>query len=754
MRHVVALLFVPTILVASGCTGLLGSFEVAPAGSDGGVADGSASDGASPVDATTADSGDAGEPTTDGAMPDTGTRDAGDSGPGNDASDGAACGAKGAACCTGDKCDGALVCLAGKCTECGTMNTQCCAGGLCLPNLTCGSASGTCECGAPSQPCCATAGTPACAGTNNVCSANSCHHCGDSGEVCCPTPLAACSGNLTCQGGLCGTGGTTCGGDGQSCCTTGTPCGFDLVCGTDSKCKAAPTCGAKNQQCCTPGGTCDSGLACIGNACVDPPPCGNASQACCAGSIPCQSGLTCTGNVCQAPPCGGEGQSCCTTGTACTSTKNVCRAGTCTRCGAIGEVCCSSTSAQCDTGGACSNSACVRCGGNGDICCAAPDAACVPGLACGTGNRCVSSTCSTDLSTDANNCGACGHACEGGTCSGGMCQPQVLGTLEQGLPPGSSIRALVMPSPTAGNRPKTVYVAVDVAGPQTGANGRILSYDIASGSSSVVVANLDRPSSMALDAEAKTLFYGTLGGTLGKHDLTGSSSAPPLAGAPNPIESVAYSVDTNDVFFATANQVRQVPSVGGSVMLFLQTGNMGLVRGTAIADGMLYAADFNGNVTYKQALQNGSRIGVANQGLDHPWRIDAKRVGGSVKLAWTNAGAAGSATGFVHTMDTDLNVSILNSLGSGLAQPESIVIDVDTVADAVRNVFWVNAGGTTLQGCPFAACGSRGPVTYASVQGRPVGLASDDKFLYFGEVQSFGFTGNVTLQLWRVRKPY
>jgi hypothetical protein len=37
-----------------------------------------------------------------------------------------------------------------------------------------------------------------------------------------------------------------------------------------------------------------------------------------------------------------------------------------------------------------------------------------------------SSGCETDIGTDQNNCGACGHSCQGGQCVAGICQPVVL----------------------------------------------------------------------------------------------------------------------------------------------------------------------------------------------------------------------------------------------------------------------------------------------------------------------------------------
>jgi hypothetical protein len=56
----------------------------------------------------------------------------------------------------------------------------------------------------------------------------------------------------------------------------------------------------------------------------------------------------------------------------------------------------------------------------------ASDGACADGLA-----TCGGAACGTKLLDESANCGACGHACKGGACLAGVCQPQVIAT---GLP--------------------------------------------------------------------------------------------------------------------------------------------------------------------------------------------------------------------------------------------------------------------------------------------------------------------------------
>jgi len=89
-------------------------------------------------------------------------------------------------------------------------------------------------------------------------------------------------------------------------------------------------------------------------------------------------------------------------------------------CRGLGASCTPGVSVCC-AGGTCAGGVCrpfcytsATCA-SGQICCGA---ACVDSASCPT--CCDSNTC-VDLSSDPANCGACGHACGGGTCVNGSC---------------------------------------------------------------------------------------------------------------------------------------------------------------------------------------------------------------------------------------------------------------------------------------------------------------------------------------------
>jgi hypothetical protein len=181
----------------------------------------------------------------------------------------------------------------------------------------------------------------------------------------------------------------------------GTSCGTNMVCnsGACASCTANTVCTPSN-ACHVGKTTCDTGVS----VCTDTnQPQQNNTQ--CTGTDKCNASYTCQSGTC--------------TGAApikCTALDSCHQAGTCAPATGV----CSNPN-QPDT---------TPCGTN---------MACTSGKCqCASGYSSCSGAC-VDLQSDKANCGACGHDCIGGKCSGGVCQKWLVATDAGG--PGARIAA-------------------------------------------------------------------------------------------------------------------------------------------------------------------------------------------------------------------------------------------------------------------------------------------------------------------------
>ena len=266
-------------------------------------------------------------------------------------------------------------------------------------------------------------------------------------------------GNTTCDPAC--TDGKVCK-DGQCVETSTDPCG--------GKCTGSQTCNESTGQCEDAAITCPSGQELCGSACadlkIDPDHCGSCDNACDGGKqcidsackLVCADGEDACDDGCHnlktdANNCGECGKKCgdneaCVDGNcgvACAPGETEC-SGTCVNllvnaenCGACGT--------KCGDNEACQNGSCAKsCAGGTELCgndCLDLDSdascgTCDNHPACNTavGESCVNRECKNqcqanqtfcnnncvDLKSDKNNCGECGHACEGeDVCNNGSC---------------------------------------------------------------------------------------------------------------------------------------------------------------------------------------------------------------------------------------------------------------------------------------------------------------------------------------------
>jgi len=251
--------------------------------------------------------------------------------------------------------------------------------------------------------------THTCAGTPTACPNSTA--CADAAS--CGTKKiqgAPCTSTADCAAGTCVDNAagiaklccaTACSGACQACASDGSVCTTKNAGVADSACGTAMTC---HTGTCAAGGTCQ--LSSPGTNC-------NGSLYCtAAGQCTCQGGGSCQpSNGCK------TGTYSCATGTAqCTESGNQLATVSC----GLPQSCTGSTkylAQHCDGSGACSQQASQPCPTNQT--CSGTD------CACNSPNQTCSGAC-VSTNTDAANCGTCGHGCQGGTCSGGKCQPATL----------------------------------------------------------------------------------------------------------------------------------------------------------------------------------------------------------------------------------------------------------------------------------------------------------------------------------------
>lgn len=231
-----------------------------------------------------------------------------------------ACGGRGESCCQ-ISCQAGLACMAGRCLDivegCGAIGRPCCV----LP-------AGVTNCNA-----------------GLGCNAGICTTCGDEGQVCCtPDTGFRCRGARGCFTGVCVTPPASCGRVGDPCCG-GITCVSGARCrASTGLCEPGPTCGDRGLPCCATGYACFAGI-CQSGRCLPPPvTCGRISQPCCPGDQ-CAVLYRCQGGLCQlrTPTCGDLGLPCCPKFDGCGS-RLLCDGARCIErsdsCGVPGLPCC------------------------------------------------------------------------------------------------------------------------------------------------------------------------------------------------------------------------------------------------------------------------------------------------------------------------------------------------------------------------------------------------------------------------------
>jgi formylglycine-generating enzyme required for sulfatase activity len=317
----------------------------------------------------------------------------------------------------------------------------------------------------------------------------------------------------------------------------------------------------------------------------------------------------------------------------------------------------------------------------------------------GTGFRCARPPvgCSSDLQTDPQNCGHCGHSCLGGSCALGECQPVIVATGQKN------------PQQMAVNGTHVFWA--NYGDDTTGAGGGVMRAPIAGGAAIPVVTG-EKAWGIALD-DGHAYFTSSLGGGALREVPLAGGSAQTVVSASSPGALLANATDAFWLDGGTSS-LKKAALAGGMVTTLAAASVQGYV-----AFGSTTIFYVTSTTVYSVPLAGGPSVPVATG------QTNAYGVATSPReLVWTNLTNSGTVT------KAALNGSNPVVLASGRAGPQTVTLDDN-------RVYWTEnglAGGGTSALAMVPLVG--GSVTVlASWPREAVGIAAnvivDAKALYW-----------------------
>jgi hypothetical protein len=310
--------------------------------------------------------------------------------------------------------------------------------------------------------------------------------------------------------------------------------------------------------------------------------------------------------------------------------------------------------------------------------------------------------CSPDLQSDAHNCGTCGHDCIKGTCSGGYCQPFVIGSsvtaydmvVSNGTLYWVDQAATVWTCTITGNACSPQSFAINQSSPERitlggnnnatvfwtnfgsggAADGSVVSLPLGGGTPSTLVSGRWTPQGIAADdtyvfwaeSSQNQLLRRPLGGSTTTTLSTGASSSPTAValGAGTVYWSDALVNNMGSVNMAPENTLTATTTVQGS---------QDLPQALAVDATYLYWVDFTGMGAVWQYKINGGQKHQVGSADTNPFRV----VSDATSAFWIDQGTSTGNDGEV--LEWHVATSSSTVRATTLDQPSALAMDQNAV---------------------------------------------------------------------------